>query len=76
MYESILSHRVQGLMNFVRALMQNGPLREGVTADEAGETVWALTSAEMITLLMKHRGWSPEQYKHWLEDMLRRFLLP
>jgi AcrR family transcriptional regulator len=76
MYENILSNRVQGLMTFVQALIKNGPLRESVTVDEAGETVWALTSAEMITLLMKHRGWSPEQYKHWLEEMLRRFLLP
>lgn len=76
MYENMLSSRVQGLMAFVRALMKNGPLRDGVTADEAAETVWALTSADMITLLTQNRGWSADQYQRWLTDMLKRFLLP
>jgi AcrR family transcriptional regulator len=76
MYENILNSRVQGLMAFVRALMKNGSLRYGVTAEQAAETVWTLTSADVITLLMANRGWSPEQYKRWLTDMLTRFLLP
>lgn len=76
MYESILSNRVQGLSAFVKGLMKNGPLRDGVTEEEAAETVWTLTSADVITLLMENRGWSPEQYKRWLTDMLKRSLLP
>jgi TetR/AcrR family transcriptional regulator, regulator of autoinduction and epiphytic fitness len=76
MYENILNNRVQGLMAFVRALMRNGPLRDGITAQEAAETVWTLTSADVITLLLTNRGWSAEQYKRWLTQMLKRFLLP
>lgn len=76
MYENMLSSRVQGLMAFVRALRKNGPLRDGVTAEQAAETVWALTSADVITLLTKNRDWPAEQYKRWLSDMLKRFLLP
>lgn len=75
MYENMLNSRVQGLMAFVQALMKNGPLREGVTAESAAETVWTLTSADVITLLMTHRGWSAENYKRWLKAMLTRFLL-
>jgi AcrR family transcriptional regulator len=75
MYENILNSRVHGLMAFVRALMKNGPLRDGVTAEAAAETVWALTSAEVLTLLTQNRGWSAEKYKDWLADMLARFLL-
>lgn len=75
MYENSLKSRVQGLMAFVRALMKNGPLREGVTAEEAAETVWTLTSADVITLLVRNRGWSAEKYKRWLAEMLKRFLL-
>jgi AcrR family transcriptional regulator len=76
MYENSLKSRVQGLMTFVRALMKNGPLRQGVTAEEAAETVWTLTSADVITLLVRNRDWSAEQYKRWLAEMLKRFLLP
>ena len=76
MYENMLNNRVQGLMAFVRALMKNGPLRDGVTVDEAAETVWALTSADVITLFMTNRDWSAEKYKGWLTDVLTRVLLP
>ena len=76
MYENMLNSRVQGLMAFVRALMKNGPLRDGLTAESAAETVWALTSADIITLLVTNRGWSAENYKRWLADVLTRILLP
>lgn len=76
MYENMLNSRSQGLMAFVRALMKNGPLRDGMTAESAVETVWTLTSADVITLLMQNRGWSEEKYKQWLTDVLTRVLLP
>ena len=76
MYKNMLNSRAQGLMAFIRALRKNGPLRDGVTANEAAETVWTLTSADVITLLMTDRGWSAEKYKRWLIEMLTRFLLP
>ena len=76
MYENLLNNRVQGLIAFIRALLRNGPLRDGVTAEEAAETVWTLTSADVITLMMNNRGWSGEKYKQWLVDVLTRVLLP
>ena len=76
MYENILNNRVQGLKAFVRALMKNGPLREGLALESAAETVWTLTSAEVILLLTGTRGWSGERYRQWLADMLKRALLP
>jgi len=76
MYENILNNRVQGLMAFIQALTRNGPLREGITAEEAAETVWTLTSADVITLLITNRGWSAEKYKRWLTNVLTSFLLP
>ena len=76
MLENILNARVQGMMAFVRALMRNGPLRPGVTAEKAAETVWTLTSAEVFTLLKTNRGWPEEKHKQWLVDSLTRLLLP
>ena len=76
MLENILNARVQGMMAFVRALMKNGPLRAGLTPEKAAETVWALTSAEVFTLLKTNRGWSEQKHKQWLADSLTRLLLP
>lgn len=76
MLQNILRARVQGLKAFVVALMKNGPLRAGLTADKAAETVWTLTSAEVFTLLRTDRNWSEQQHKQWLVDSLTRLLLP
>lgn len=76
MFQNILDTRVQGMLVFVRALMKNKPLREGLVPDSAAEIVWTLTSAEVFTLLTKDRGWSQEKYKQWLVDSLARLLLP
>ena len=73
---SILDSRLEGMMFFMRSLLQNGPLRDGLTPEAAGETVWALTSGEVFTLLTATRGWSEAAYTRWLTETLTRLLLP
>ncbi len=76
MLENILNARVQGMMAFVRALMKNGPLRDGLTPEDAAEMIWTLTSAEVFTLLNVNHGWSEGKHTQWLIDALTRLLLP
>lgn len=76
MYQKMLDARARNMIVFVRALMKNGPLRAGFTPEDAAETVWALTSGEMFTLLSVNRGWPEERHKRWLADALKRMLLP
>ena len=76
LYQNMLTQRVQGMLAFVRALMNNGPLREGVTPEAAAETVWGLTSGELFILLTVNRGWGEKHYKRWLIDTLTCLLLP
>ena len=76
MLQKMLVERVEGMKVFVRALQSNGPLREGLTLEAAAETVWALTSGEVYTLLVQDRGWSAEKYQRWLADALARLILP
>lgn len=73
--DGILEGRLQGMTAFVRGLMKNGPLRPGLTAAKAAETVWAVSSGEVFTLLVAERGWSEAEYKRWLADALTRLLL-
>ena len=75
MLNGILESRLGGMMFFVRALMKNGPLRAGLTAESAAETVWLLTSGEVFMLLKGDRGWTDEDYQRWLANALKRLLL-
>jgi AcrR family transcriptional regulator len=65
--------RLEGMRWFVAALEQRGPLR--LDADAAAETVWALASPELHTLLRSRRGWAPTRYTAWLEETLTTALL-
>jgi hypothetical protein len=46
-----------------------------VDAEAAAETVWALASPELHTLLRSRRGWPRERYTAWLEETLAAVLL-
>jgi AcrR family transcriptional regulator len=74
--EETLSSRLQGMSHFVGALVGRGPLRTDLDEQTAIETVWALTSAEVYSLMTVDRSWSAEKYQTWLADTLTRLLLP
>jgi len=76
MLKNLLEERLQNLGLFVRSLSAHSPLREGLDQAQAAEIVWTITSPEVYTLLIVDRGWSREQYIHWLADTLGRLLLP
>ena len=71
----ILQNRLQGITQFARWVVANGPLRDGLAVEDAAETTWALTSAEVHHLLTVDRGWSHDRYEAWLRDILTRLLL-
>jgi len=76
MLQKLLSERVGGMKVFIHALISNGPVRDGLSLEDAAETVWALSSGEVYTLLVKDRGWPTEKYRQWLADSLSTLLLP
>ena len=59
----------------VEQLARVGGLRAGLDSQQAAETVWALSSAEVFHLLTVERGWPSEKYRTWLVDSLARILL-
>lgn len=72
----LLAERLQNLTRFAGWVATNGPLRDGLDVEAAGETVWLLTSAEVYRLLTEDRGWSRDQYERWLSNTLATLLLP
>lgn len=68
--------RLENMTLAIQHFAANGPFRDNVSEIYARETVWLLTSSEAFLLLTRGRGWSKEDYAHWLADMLTQALLP
>ena len=67
--------RHRNLSQLVSWVAARGPLRAGVSEEEATAIVWALASPEMHGLLRGVRGWSHDRYVAWLADTLSRTLV-
>lgn len=67
--------RLANLTQFVSWVAANGPLRDGLTVDEAAATVWALAGPETHRMLVGTLGWDMERYAAWLQRTLEAALL-
>ncbi len=65
--------RLGGTGALVANLAGKAELR--LPVDRARDTVWALTSPEIHSLLIRSRGWSTADYTDWLADTLCRTVL-
>ena len=67
--------RVESLGPVVSALDRAGALRTGLSAKEAADLIWALTSPEWYGLLVRRREWDVDRWEENLGEMLARVLL-
>lgn len=75
LWTEISERRAQNMRLFIADLAETGMLRSDITGEEAADTVWAMNSSEFYVLLVRQRGWSPDQFEHWLADAWKRLLL-
>lgn len=61
---------------FVEMLTRRGPLRHGLSASDAIDTMSALANPETYAYLTRRRGWSPPRVERWLAENLALLLLP
>ncbi len=73
--DDYLQKRHVGMQHFVRAVVANGPLRPGLSVEEATDVVWILTSAEVHRLFTWDRSWPGDRYECWLWETLSTLLL-
>jgi AcrR family transcriptional regulator len=73
LYRRLHRSRLDNMTTLIDALAANGQLR--VPAQQALDTVWALTSPELHQLLVHVRGWTRNRYRDWLTDSLSALLL-
>jgi AcrR family transcriptional regulator len=67
--------RAEGMMWLARRLARDGALREGLTAEQAADRLWILTSFDAFDLLYNGRGRSARAVAGVLVDMARRSVL-
>ena len=67
--------RADGQRVYIQMLLANGPLRDGLTDDDAAATYSALSNPSTYALLTGERGWNPDKFEQWLGDSLTLLLL-
>ena len=66
--EVIEGERLRGTRLTAGMIEERYGLRPGLTADRAGEILWALTSPEVAERLVLRRGWSWDEFQAFLGD--------
>ena len=74
--ESHAQQRLVGLHRFAGLLAERGVLRPGLTVDRAADMIWTICAQANHDALVTARGWSHQEYREWLSDMLAAALLP
>jgi AcrR family transcriptional regulator len=67
--------RFLGPSGVVALLVAKKALRRGLDPEQAAATMFAVASYESYELLVTDRGWTPDDYEHWLGETLVRLLL-
>jgi AcrR family transcriptional regulator len=67
--------RAKGMLRLARRLARDGALREDLTATQAADRLWILTSFDAFDLLYNGRGRSAPAVADVLVDMARRSVL-
>ena len=75
LWQEISQRRAANMRLFATNLAETGRLRTGLSVPMAADIIWSMNSPEFYVLLAVERGWSPEQFEHWLADAWIRMLL-
>jgi AcrR family transcriptional regulator len=68
--------RLRRMTSNARNLAEAGHLRDGITAEHAGQVMWTYSSPELYELLVLQLGWPPERYGAFIADAMIAALLP
>ena len=52
----------------VESLDEKGALAPGLDVDRATDILWSLSHPSLWQLLVRERGWTPEEYETWCAD--------
>jgi len=67
---TIDTERLHGNTITVNDLSRRFGLPRGMTRRRAIDTIWVLTAPELYDRLVHQRGWTPDDYEHWLASAM------
>lgn len=65
-------YEMQG--HLIEGLAVAHELRPGLDVQPARDLLWALTSRDLYRMLVRERGWTPQEYEDWLRQTLVEML--
>jgi AcrR family transcriptional regulator len=74
-YQQQRQARYKAERRLARSLARNQALRTGISESQAADIIWAIATTRTYRALVDERRWTPDQYEHWLTDLLTRALL-
>ncbi len=75
LWAEIAQRRAANMRRFAADLRSTGGLRGDLTDDQVADIIWSMNAAEYWHLLVRERGWTPNQFAEWLTDAWTRLLL-
>jgi AcrR family transcriptional regulator len=75
LWAEIAQRRAANMRRFAADLRSTGELRDDLTDDQVADIIWSMNAAEYWDLLVRERGWTPNQFAEWLNDAWTRLLL-
>lgn len=71
MYRERVTRRRDAMRELARGAASRGELRRDIDPDRAGDILFALTGAELEELLVSVTGWSEQEWRAWVVDLLK-----
>jgi AcrR family transcriptional regulator len=71
----IEQERLGGATMFVHWLRSVGGLRRGLSVQRAAESCWVFMDAAVYGRLVMQRGWSDDEYEHWVAQTVGAAIL-
>jgi AcrR family transcriptional regulator len=75
LWERIQSDFYDNQLGIVEALRKRKGLRRGLDVERAADILWTLNHPDLWQLLVRERGWTPEQWERWFAETVRAQLL-
>lgn len=67
-------HRYESQRKLVEGVAGAKELRRGLSTQRARDILWAFTGRDLYRMLVRERGWTPQEYQDWLEQAVLEML--
>ena len=75
LWQEISRRRAANMRLLAQDLMETGQLRRDISLSRIADIIWSMNAPEFFLLLVEQRGWTAEEFAHWLADAWARLLL-